>query len=59
MKTLKISFLLALFLTVSSQTIQSPQQTQNAKETQIQDAHKIPTNLIVHIKDRLVVPTQG
>lgn len=59
MKTLKITFLLALFLTVSSQTYKTPKVVQNQIEDEIQEAHKMPSNLIVHIKDRLVVPTQG
>lgn len=57
MKTLKISFLLALFLTVSSQTYKAPEVTHIVKEAQIENFNS-PYQLIVHSKDRIVIPTQ-
>jgi hypothetical protein len=59
MKTLKITLLLALFLTVSSQTDQTPSNSNTRKEANTQDATKPYYDLLAHSKDKIVIPTQG
>lgn len=59
MKTLKITLLLALFLTVSSQTDKTPSNSDTQKEVNTQDATKPYYDLLAHSKDKIVIPTQG
>lgn len=59
MKTLKITLLLALFLTVSSQTAKTPSDSNTQKEVNTHDATKPYYDLMAHSKDKIVLPTQG
>ncbi|TDU43116.1 hypothetical protein BXY82_0522 [Gelidibacter sediminis] len=55
MKTLKITLLLALFLTVSSQTDKTPAQ----KEANTYEPAKTQYDLLAHSRDGIRIPTQG
>lgn len=60
MKTLKITLLLALFLTVSSQTDQKPSSQEiNSKEAKMQKANQTELNIMAHIVTGIRIPTQG
>lgn len=59
MKTLKITLLLALFLTVSSQTDKTPSNADAQNEANTYDTTKPYYDLLAHSKDKIVVPTQG
>lgn len=60
MKTLKIAFLLALFVTVSSQTNQTPAESQvQIKEVNSKKIDKTEMDLLAHMVRGLRVPTQG
>ncbi|TXE09044.1 hypothetical protein ES711_03675 [Gelidibacter salicanalis] len=59
MKTLKITLVLALFLTVSSQTDKTPQKTDLQKEVNTLDTTKPYYDLLAHSRDQFVVPTRG
>ena len=60
MKTLKITLLLALFLTVSSQTDKTPSKKEsNTKEVNMQKANQTELNVLAHIVTGIRVPTQG
>lgn len=58
MKTLKITFLLALFVVASSQTAKVPTDSTTQKEVKVKEIAKPVYDLLAHTKDRLVVPTQ-
>ncbi len=55
MKTLKITLLLALFLTVSSQTDKTP----SKKEVHTYKPAKAQYDLLAHSRDGIRIPTQG
>lgn len=59
MKTLKITLLLALFLTVSSQTDKTPAKSTIQKEANTLDTTKPYSDLLAHSRDRFIVPTRG
>ena len=60
MKTLKITLLLALFVTVSSQTgkTTSDKEVENQKIS-IQKSKKMEVDLLAHIVRGVRIPTQG
>ncbi|MCL8007201.1 hypothetical protein [Gelidibacter japonicus] len=57
MKTLKITLLLALFLTVSSQTEKAPSQTKT--ESNKYEQSKTQFDLLAHSRNGIRIPTQG
>ncbi|MBJ7881487.1 hypothetical protein [Gelidibacter salicanalis] len=59
MRTLKITLLLALFLTVSSQTDKTTIENTTQKEVKNYDSTKPYYDLLAHSKDKIVIPTQG
>lgn len=60
MKTLKITFLLALFLTVSSQTYKIPSGNETtSQEAAIEKNNKTELDLYAHMVRGIRVPTQG
>lgn len=60
MKTLKITLMLALFLTVSSQTDKMPSNKEmNAQEVNSKKSNKTELDLLAHTVRGVRVPTQG
>ncbi|MCK0114567.1 hypothetical protein [Gelidibacter sp. F63206] len=57
MKTLKVTLLLALFLTVSSQTEKAPSQTKT--EANKYEQSKTQFDLLAHSRNGIRIPQQG